>query len=152
MNTIRLTKEFRFEGAHALTGYDGLCRHIHGHSYRLQVTICGTPNNHLDSPKDGMVMDFSSLKELVTNLIIEPFDHALLLRNDAKLAAELQQQYQNVQILPFQPTCEQLCTHFASLLEPAIPTPAKLFSVRLYETPTSFVDWHATDNSQKKTD
>ncbi|MCL2726937.1 MAG: 6-carboxytetrahydropterin synthase [Bacteroidales bacterium] len=150
MNTIRLTKEFRFEGAHALTGYDGLCRHIHGHSYRLQVTICGKTNNHPDSPKDGMVIDFGSLKELVTHIIIEPFDHALLLRSDAKLASELQQQYQNVQILPFQPTCEQLCIHFASLLVPAIPKPAELFSIRLYETSSSFVEWLATDNPQKR--
>ena len=146
MNTIRLTKEFRFEGAHALTGYDGKCRHIHGHSYLLQVTIWGTPNDHSQNPKNGMVMDFGTLKELVTKLIIEPFDHALLLRNDAMLALELQQQYQNVHILPFQPTCEKLCIHFATLLQPAIPQPAKLFSIRLYETPNSFVEWFATDN------
>ena len=91
-------------------------------------------------------MDFGSLKELVTKLIIEPFDHALLLRNDAMLALELQQQYQNVHILPFQPTCENLCIHFASLLQPVIPQPAKLFSIRLYETPNSFVEWFTSDN------
>lgn len=91
-------------------------------------------------------MDFNSLKELVTRLIIDPFDHALLLRHDAALAKELQQQYKNVQILPFQPTCEQLCIHFAALLAPAIPDPAKLFSIRLYETPTSFVEWFAPEN------
>lgn len=146
MNTIRLTKEFRFEGAHALTGYDGKCRHIHGHSYVLLVTISGTPNNHSGNPKEGMVMDFGLLKELVQKLIIEPFDHALILRHDAVLASDLKEQYQNVLILPFQPTCEQLCIHFAALLAPAIPDPSKLFSIRLYETPTSYVEWFASHN------
>jgi len=93
-----------------------------------------------------MVMDFGTIKELVNKIIIEHFDHALLLRKDAVLAEELREQYQNVLILPFQPTCEQLCSHFAALLESAIPPPAKLFSIRLYETPTSFVEWFASEN------
>ena len=143
---IRITKEFRFEGAHALTGYDGKCRHIHGHSYLLQVTITGIPNECSSDPNNGMVMDFGALKELVTTIIIEPFDHTLLLRKDAVLAKELREQYQNVLILPFQPTCEQLCMHFASLLAPALPAPSKLFSVRLYETPGAFAEWFASDS------
>jgi len=149
MNFIRLTKKFRFEGAHALAGYDGKCRHIHGHSYLLYVTILGKPSNRTGNPKDGMIIDFGTLKALVNKLIIEPFDHTLLLRNDAKLATELRNQYQNVLILPFQPTCEQLCIHFASLLATAIPDPAKLFSIRLYETPDSFAEWFAEDNLEK---
>ena len=146
MNRIRLTKEFRFEAAHALEGYDGKCRHIHGHSHRLLVTITGTPNNRYGDPKEGMIIDFGALKELVNKIIIEPYDHTLLLRDTALLAADLQKQYQNVQLLPFQPTCELLCIHFASLLSAAIPEPAKLFSIRLYETPSSFAEWFASDN------
>jgi 6-pyruvoyltetrahydropterin/6-carboxytetrahydropterin synthase len=146
MNTIRITKEFRFEGAHALTGYDGTCCHIHGHSYLLGVTVLGIPNDCISDPKNGMVVDFSILKELVNKLIIEPFDHALLLRNDAPLADEIQDKYQKVLVFPFQPTCEQLCIHFASLLIPAIPMPTKLFSIRLSETTSSTAEWFATDN------
>ena len=147
MNTIRLTKEFRFEGAHALRGYKGKCRHIHGHSYRLRVTVSGIPSHSPFDPNNGMVIDFSALKELVINLIIEPFDHALLLRKDAPLTDSIKEAYQNVLVLPFQPTCENLCFHFASLLAPAIPSPATLFSIRLYETSNSFAEWFATDNS-----
>ncbi|MCL2502619.1 MAG: 6-carboxytetrahydropterin synthase [Bacteroidales bacterium] len=146
MNIIRLTKEFRFEGAHALRGYEGKCRHIHGHSYLLRVTVSGVPDNRSAHPTNGMIMDFGALKELVNLLIIQPFDHALLLREDAPLTQALREEYQNVLVLPFQPTCEQLCIHFASLLAPAIPEPAKLFSIRLYETPNSFAEWFALDN------
>ena len=65
---IRLTKEFSFEMAHALAGYDGPCREIHGHSYKLFVTVRGIPEQNPNSPKFGMVMDFGDLKRIV-NLV-----------------------------------------------------------------------------------
>ena len=89
MPTLRLTKEFRFEGAHALTGYDGKCRHIHGHSYILYVTVKGTPSNPDGTPKSGMLIDFTDLKRIVNDHIIDVFDHSLILRESAPLAAEI---------------------------------------------------------------
>ena len=59
MAVIRLTKEFSFEAAHALDGYDGPCREIHGHSYRLFVTVKGTPAEDASNPKCGMVLAVS---------------------------------------------------------------------------------------------
>ena len=147
MPLIRLTKEFSFDAAHALVDYDGKCRHIHGHSYRLLITIQGAPNDNLDDPKNGMVMDFGLIKTLVNQKIIDTYDHALLLRFDAPLAAALQEAYQNVISLPFQPTCEQLCLHFADLLKQAFPPAFRLFSIRLYETPTSYAEWYACDEN-----
>ena len=108
MSIIRITKEFRFEGAHALTDYDGKCRHIHGHSYRLFVTLKGTPLHEANHPKSGMVLDFSELKSIVNKLIVDPFDHALILRKDARLVDEIMAAYQNVVVVEFQPTCENL--------------------------------------------
>ena len=104
MSTIRITKEFRFEGAHALQNYDGKCRHIHGHSYRLFVTLKGSPIAEASSPKNGMVVDFGDLKRVVNKYIVDPFDHALLLRSDAPVKEEISAAYQNVIILDFQPT------------------------------------------------
>ena len=104
MPTLRLTKEFRFEGAHALTGYDGKCRHIHGHSYLLYVTVKGTPSNPDGTPKSGMLIDFTDLKRIVNEHIIDIFDHSLILRESAPLAAEIASAYQRVITVPFQPT------------------------------------------------
>ncbi len=146
MSIIRITKEFRFEGAHALTGYDGKCRHIHGHSYSLFVTLKGSPKNDNTHPKSGMVLDFSELKSLVNELIIEPFDHALILRSDAPLADEISKEYCNVVITEFQPTCENLAIYFAGIIEGRLPAHLKLARLKLYETPTSFVEWVAEDN------
>src|SRR5690606_19438176 len=79
MPVIRLTKMFEIEMAHALKGYDGLCKYIHGHSYKLEVTIKGTPINDHTNPKNGMVMDFKDLKKIVKEHILNVYDHALVL-------------------------------------------------------------------------
>ena len=61
---IRITKEFKFEMAHALHGYDGLCKNIHGHSYRLWVTVEGAVKNSPGNKKDGMLIIAGSLNKL----------------------------------------------------------------------------------------
>ena len=77
MTVIRLTKEFSFEAAHALDGYDGPCREIHGHSYRLFVTVKGTPAEDEADPKCGMVMDFGGLKRIVNEEIVSRCENML---------------------------------------------------------------------------
>ena len=96
MAVIRLTKEFSFEAAHALDGYDGPCREIHGHSYRLFVTVKGCPADDDTNPKCGMVMDFGVLKSIVNEEVVSRFDHALVLRatrRDAPLRAVLAERF-----------------------------------------------------------
>jgi 6-pyruvoyltetrahydropterin/6-carboxytetrahydropterin synthase len=146
MSTLRITKEFRFEGAHALTDYDGKCRHIHGHSYGLFVTVKGKPREGNDHPKSGMVLDFSDLKKIVNKHIIDLFDHALILRKDAALAEEIKEAYKNVVIVDFQPTCENLASYIAETLKGLLDNNLDLYSIKLYETPVSFVEWVADDN------
>lgn len=138
---LRICKEFRFDSAHALMGYPGKCRHIHGHSYRLLVSVEGQAQEDPSLPLSGMIMDFGQLKQCVEALIVERFDHALLLRSDAPLSRELQESYEKVEVLDFQPTCELLTLYFARLLREALAPPLRLYSVRLYETPSSYAEW-----------
>ncbi|MCO4780523.1 MAG: 6-pyruvoyl tetrahydropterin synthase family protein, partial [Flavobacteriaceae bacterium] len=65
MSKIRITKQFSFETGHALFGYDGKCRNVHGHSYKLSVTVIGSPIEEKGAVKLGMVIDFSDLKKIV---------------------------------------------------------------------------------------
>jgi 6-pyruvoyltetrahydropterin/6-carboxytetrahydropterin synthase len=65
MTKIRVTKFYDFEMAHALWNYDGLCKNIHGHTYKLYVTVMGVPCNDSDDQKNGMVIDFGDLKRIV---------------------------------------------------------------------------------------
>ncbi|HNF31650.1 MAG TPA: 6-carboxytetrahydropterin synthase, partial [Bacteroidia bacterium] len=97
--TVRVTKIFVFDMAHALYGYDGPCKNIHGHTYKLSVTLKGTPVKDNSNPKAGMVIDFSILKQIVQEKIIKQFDHALVLNNDSPhklLDKALTQQFEKI--------------------------------------------------------
>jgi len=145
--TIRISKEFRFEAAHALWNHDGLCKHIHGHSYILIVTIKGSPLNLPNDPKDGMVMDFSLLKNIVKPNIVDVFDHALVI-NGSSPHAELanNKKFTRVIAVDYQPTCENMIIDFIGRIEPFLPINIKLHSLRLHETATSYADWFADEN------
>lgn len=148
MAIIRLTKEFSFEAAHALGGYDGPCREIHGHSYRLFVTIKGTPSTDPMNPKQGMVMDFGVLKKIVNEEIISRFDHALVLHTtaDEGLRRVLAEQFDNVVTVEYQPTCENMLDDFAHRLMKRLPEGVMLHSLRLHETASSYAEWFSEDN------
>ncbi|MBR5465265.1 MAG: 6-carboxytetrahydropterin synthase [Alistipes sp.] len=148
MAIIRLTKEFSFEAAHALGGYDGPCREIHGHSYRLFVTIKGEPSVNPEDPKQGMVMDFGVLKQIVSEEIISRLDHALVLRSstDEELRRVLASQFNNVVEVEYQPTCENMLDDFARRISMRLPAGVVLHSLRLHETATSYAEWFAEDN------
>ncbi len=150
MAKIRITKEFRFEGAHSLKGYDGKCRHIHGHSYRLEVTVMGEPIADRNSPKYGMVIDFSDLKAIVNENIVNKFDHALIVSEDSELVTELAKAYGNIVVTDFRPTSENLVEYFAMLIRGELPENVELWSLRLWETASSYAEWHLTDNIPSK--
>jgi len=146
MAKIRVTKEFRFEMAHALKGYNGKCKHVHGHSYILYVTVAGEPNSNANDSTYGMVIDFGELKQLVNKHIVDKFDHALVLRKDTKLADTLQHEFGNIMLTDYQPTCENMVIAFADTLRQHLPLHVQLFSLRLHETATSYAEWYANDN------
>lgn len=143
---IRLSKEFSFEMAHALKDYDGKCRHIHGHSFKLFVTVIGEPINDLSSPKNGMVIDYGDLKKIVNKLIVNEYDHALVLPKKSELIAKLEDTDLHTIVLPFQPTSENMLIYFAKILQKELPENIKLHSIRLHETATSYAEWFAEDN------
>lgn len=149
MSKIRLTKEFNFEMAHALWNYDGPCKNIHGHSYRLFVTIIGSPNVNRNSAKYGMVLDFGDLKKIVKETISDKLDHAVVVSRDAPhhLLKNIEQMFENYEVTDYQPTCENLVLDFAERLKNALPPNVKLFSLRLKETTTAYAEWYADDNN-----
>ncbi|MBP5515730.1 MAG: 6-carboxytetrahydropterin synthase [Bacteroidales bacterium] len=142
---LRLTKQFDFQMAHALCGYDGKCRNIHGHNYKLMVTVEGTPIDNPDEAKNGMVIDFSDIKCIVEKYVVEPLDHALVLPEGSPYLSLLngvdnQEDKPKMIVTPFQPTCENMLLYFARLLDGRFPDGVKLYSMRLYETDTSFAE------------
>jgi 6-pyruvoyltetrahydropterin/6-carboxytetrahydropterin synthase len=146
MEKVRLTKIFTFETAHALYGYDGKCKNIHGHSYKLHVTIEGIPINDFNSSKNGMVLDFGILKSIVNKEIINHIDHAILLNSHSphyELAQNLIDQQHNVILVDFQPTCENMILDFKNKIMAQLPENISLVRLQLFETETSYCEWTA---------
>lgn len=134
--------------AHALYGYDGPCKNIHGHTYHLSVTLMGAPIRDSDDVKLGMVIDFGDLKSIVKEQIINIYDHALVLNEQAPYSKSevIANEFEKVILVPFQPTCENLLLHFVDSIKNLFPAHIKLVSIRLDETPTSFAEWFLNDN------
>lgn len=122
---VHITKEFTFEAAHHLVGYEGACANVHGHSYKLQVTVKGAIS--LDDDRtiasNYMVMDFKSLKKIVKDEIISTHDHA-----------DLNTIYSN-------PTAEIMAIYMFGTISAKLPADVQLESVRLWETATSYAEY-----------
>ncbi len=148
MAIIRVAKRFHFEMAHALYGYDGLCKNIHGHSYNLEITVMGQALQQAQHPKDGMVLDFSELKNIVKKRIVARFDHSLMV-NSASSQEQVKLFKKNTErliVVDFQPTTENIVAYIAEILQQHLPINVSLYKVRLYETVTSYAEWVASDN------
>lgn len=148
MTKIRVTKEFNFEIAHALWNYDGPCANIHGHSYKMFVTIIGEPILDEKNPKNGMVIDFGDLKKIVNEQVVHPMDHAIVLSPKAadSLNCKDNQMFKKLHVVNYQPTCENMVIDFVEKIKNKLPNHLQLFSLKLHETGTSFAEWHAEDN------
>ena len=148
MANIRVTKSFTFEMAHALWNYDGPCRNIHGHSYQLHVTVYGQPNKDINNTKLGMVMDFSDLKRIVNQYVVNFFDHSVVISSRASQPdiERVEQMFEKFYVVDFQPTCENLVIDMAERIRNRLPAHVSLFSLRLVETATSYAEWFAADN------
>ncbi|WP_396140132.1 6-pyruvoyl trahydropterin synthase family protein [Flavobacterium sp.] len=149
MSNIRITKQFSFETGHALYGYDGKCKNVHGHSYKLSVTVIGKPISDKSNVKFGMVIDFSDLKKIVKEEIVDVFDHATVFNKNTphvELAAELENRGHHVILVNYQPTSENMVTDFAQKIKDRLPADIKLHSLKLQETDTSFAEWYTSDN------
>lgn len=138
-----LTKTFHFEAAHALVGYDGKCRNIHGHSYELQVTVKGLPVDEPGNPKNGMVIDFHDLKRIVNEEVVERLDHSFIIGTNMPedFVESAKQNFDKIVCVDYQPTTENMLTDFVERIKAKLPQNVELYSVRLQETRDSFAEW-----------
>lgn len=140
---LTVTKIFRFEAAHAISDYPGLCKNIHGHSYILYVTISGNipGNEFISSP--GFFMDFNKLKQTVKSTIVDGLDHKLILSHEFLINNPDLLSQENLVIWNFEPTAENLLIFIQRKLSEALPSSVNLVELKLYETQDSFVKWVA---------
>ena len=144
---IRVTKVFEFEAAHALDCHDGKCSNIHGHSYKLHVTVSGDPVHEKGMPKDGMVIDFADIKPAVKMAVVNPFDHALILEDDSPYLTESIRKRQKLILYSLQPTAENMLIDMVDRVKKRLPAHIELHSMKLFETSSSWAEWFALDNN-----
>lgn len=135
MNQVCVTKVFKFEAAHKLPGYNGDCCKLHGHSYKLEVTVKGEVNPHSNNPYDCMAFDFNELSRIVKENIIERFDHSYI--NDLDMSFLTFEDSEEVI-----PTAENMVIYFSEVLQCKLPKDVKLVKVRLWETETSYATFY----------
>lgn len=147
---IRITKIFTFETAHVLYNYDGKCKNMHGHSYKLFVTVKGTPINDINNVKNGMVVDFGDIKKIVKEEIVDVWDHAVLLNAltpHKELGEDLARKGHKVIECNYQPTCENMLYEIAEKIKNKLPSHVQLAYLKLHETENSYGEWFAEENS-----
>ena len=140
MSQITVTKEFHFEAAHRLMGYQGKCVNLHGHSYKLFVTIEGGVDN-----ENIMVVDFTEVKKCIGGYIDDVWDHTLILNSLDPLYAMLKNVCPDMRIKKMEgnPTAENMILEIFDKCEKMFVDYKPLVTVvkvRLFETETSFAE------------
>ena len=138
---LSVTKIFHFEMAHAIYGYAGACKDIHGHSYELHVTVSAVKNETAYIPAPGFLADFKDIKKWVQASVIAKFDHCLLLSADFIAANTNISSLKNLVIFEAEPTAENLLIHIRMMLVNIFPGNLKLVRLKLFETKDSYAEW-----------
>ena len=136
---ITVTKTVRFDAAHVLTNHQGLCKNLHGHTYRVDVSVSQAEDDDRD-----MVIDFKDLKTIANEVVCDRFDHAFIYNTESagekEIAAVVEKNGMRTVAIPFRSTAENLAKMFYGELKLRIPG---LSSVRVWETAESCAEYKA---------
>jgi 6-pyruvoyltetrahydropterin/6-carboxytetrahydropterin synthase len=136
---MRATRTFEFDAAHRLPLHDGKCRRLHGHRYKVEVTVRGSIVLD-DGPEHGMVMDFARI-DVACDKIKDRLDHRTMLLSTDPLCEVLEMHDPEALVaLSYTPTAENLALHFAYELIGALPE-VQVAEVTVWETPRGRATW-----------
>ena len=138
---LSITRIFHFEMAHAIYGYSGACKNIHGHSDELHVTLSVAADEMVYIQAPGFLADFKDIKKWVQASVIDKFDHSLLLSADFIAANPTVSSLKNLVIFEAEPTAENLLIHIRLMLDKMFPDNLKLVRLKLFETKDSYAEW-----------
>ena len=152
--TMRITRRLEFDAGHRIPNHQSQCRHLHGHRYALEITLGGGVIDAAGRPDDGMVMDFSEVKAIAKQHVVDAWDHAFLVwRGDRTVADFLRSlpDHKTV-VLDLVPTAENLARIAFAILDPlyrdSYGNHLHLERIRLYETPNCWADATREDAGQ----
>ena len=145
---ISVTKEFSFDCAHMLSGHQGLCANLHGHTYKLQVEVTSLNGILKEGPSRGMIVDFKHLKHIVKEQIVDKFDHSYVCwihGNSVEygIGGLLKKRGMRVTEVEYRPTAENMAQAFYDQLSETIKDSlpgVRVKAIRVWETPTSYAE------------
>jgi len=143
---LTITKRLEFDSGHRIPQHKSQCRNLHGHRYALEITLEGEPVDDPGSSDHGMLMDFSDVKAIAREHLVDPWDHAFLVHDGDRQILDLLAQIpgHKTVVLDRVPTAENLVAIAFEILDPLYTARfghgLKLKRLRLYETPTSWAD------------
>ena len=134
---ITVTKSVKFDAAHVLTNHQGLCKNLHGHTYRVEVSVTQPADDDGD-----MVIDFKDLKGIAAEVICDRFDHAFIYNTasegEREIAAVVEKHGMRTVAIPFRSTAENLARMFYVDLKSRLPG---LSAVKVWETADSSAEY-----------
>ena len=134
---LTVTKSIKFDAAHILTNHQGLCKNLHGHTYRVDVSVAQGDGDTRD-----MVIDFKDLKRIASEVVCERFDHAFIYNTESagerEIAAVVEKNGMRTVAIPFRSTAENLARMFFGELKALIPG---LSAVKVWETADSCAEY-----------
>ena len=146
---LTLTKIFRFEMAHAIYGYLGACKNIHGHSYELHVTVTTSEQVKEFIPAPGFIIDFKEIKQVVFASVIQSLDHKLVLSKDYVNKNPAMQTQEHLVIWKAEPTGENLLFYIKNKTSETFSNQVQRARLKLYETKDSYAEWAEESKLQK---
>ena len=143
---MQITRRLEFDAGHRIPNHKGQCRHLHGHRYILEITLSGDVIRSTDNAADGMLMDFSEIKRVANEHLIERWDHAFFVYREDHAVADFLATLPDHRtvVLDVTPTVENLARVAFDTLDPlyrdAYGNHLRLERIRLYETPNCWAD------------
>ena len=143
---MQITTRLEFDAGHRIPNHKSQCRNLHGHRYALEITLSGDIIHQKKASEDGMVMDFSDVKNIARESVIDVWDHAFLVYKDDKTVLDFLNSLENHKtvIFPSVPTAENMAAEAFRILKnqykDTYGNHLKLERVRLFETPNSWAD------------
>jgi len=143
---MQITTRLEFDAGHRIPNHKSQCRNLHGHRYAIEITLSGDLVSQKNASENGMVMDFSDVKRIAKESVVDVWDHAFLVHKEDKTVLDFLNSLSNHKTVVFSsvPTAENMAAEAFKILKnqykDTYGNHLKLERVRLYETPNSWAD------------
>ncbi len=143
---MRVTKEIQWDMGHRITNHRSQCRHLHGHRYKAEICVEGDLITACGVSDEGMVIDFGDIKEIAVKYIYDVLDHGFMVWNQDRIILQFFKANPDLKhiVVRFIPTAENIAGWISVQIDKRLKdkygTGLKLYSIKLWETPTSFVE------------